>query len=43
MSRVLLCGMRVKSKEELSSRIMAYIDLINEAPVAPKWRYKTMS
>ena len=40
LSQVLLCGMRVKSKEELSSRIMAYIDLINEAPVAPKWRYK---
>lgn len=40
LSQVLLCGMRVKSKEELSSRIMAYIDLINEAPMVSRWRYK---
>ena len=40
LSRQLLRGNRVKSKEELKERIMRYMDEVNENPVIPKWTYK---
>ena len=36
LSRQLLRGIRVKSKEELKERIMKYMDEVNENPVIPK-------
>ena len=40
MTRSLLRGMRVSSKEELIDRISQYFDDINETPVIFKWKYK---
>ena len=40
MTRSLLRGMRVSSKQELSDRISQYFDGINESPVIFKWKYK---
>lgn len=40
MTRSLLRGMRVTSKEELCDRISQYFDDINEYPVIFKWKYK---
>ena len=40
MTRSLLRGMRVSSKEELSVRISQYFDDINTSPVIFKWKYK---
>ena len=40
MTRTLLRGIRVESKDELAERINQYIDRINEAPVAHRWTYK---
>lgn len=40
MTRSLLRGMRVSSKQELSDRISQYFDDINESPVIFKWKYK---
>ena len=40
MTRSLLRGMRVSSKEELSDRISQYFDDINKSPVIFKWKYK---
>lgn len=40
MTRSLLRGMRVSSKEELIDRISQYFDDINNTPVIFKWKYK---
>ena len=40
MTRSLLRGMRVSSKEELIDRISQYFDDINKSPVIFKWKYK---
>jgi len=40
MTRSFLRGIRVKSKEELSNRILKYIDEINEMPTIFKWKWK---
>jgi len=40
MTRSLLRGMRVSSKEKLIDRISQYFDDINETPVIFKWKYK---
>ena len=40
MTRSLLRGMRVDSKEELINRICQYFDEINGTPVIFKWKYK---
>lgn len=40
MARVLLRGIRVKSKEELTNRIYEYIAEVNESPVIYRWTYK---
>lgn len=40
MTRSLLRGIRVASKEELIARISQYFDEINETPVIFKWKYK---
>ena len=40
MTRSLLRGMRVSSKEELYERINQYFDEINKMPVVFKWKYK---
>ncbi|MBW6471336.1 MAG: IS630 family transposase, partial [Methanosarcinaceae archaeon] len=40
MTRSLLRGMRVSSKQELNDRISQYFDDINESPVIFKWKYK---
>lgn len=40
MTRSFLRGIRVKSKEELSNRILKYIDEINEMPTVFKWKWK---
>lgn len=40
MTRSLLRGIRVSSKEELIDRISQYFDDINETPVIFKWKYK---
>ena len=40
MTRSLLRGMRVSSKEELIERMSQYFDDINETPVIFKWKYK---
>ena len=40
MTRSLLRGMRVSSKDELIDRISQYFDDINETPVIFKWKYK---
>lgn len=40
MSRQMLRGIRVKSKDELKERIYRYFDEINETPVIYHWKYK---
>jgi transposase len=40
MTRSLLRGIRVSSKEELIQRIIQYFDDINKTPVIFKWKYK---
>jgi transposase len=40
MARSVLRGMRVKSKDELKARILAYLDDINREPVIHTWTYK---
>jgi len=40
MTRQMLTGIRVDSKEELSERIYKYFEEINAVPVPYKWKYK---
>ena len=40
MARILLRGIRVKSKEELKTRIEMYLHEVNEEPVVLRWKYK---
>jgi len=40
MTRQLLRGIRVSSKEELVQRLLKYLDEVNETPVVFKWKYK---
>jgi len=40
MARSFLRGIRVESKEELKSRIMKYLDEINEIPTVFRWKWK---
>lgn len=40
MTKQMLRGIRVKSKEELVSRIYQYFDEINKEPVVYHWKYK---
>lgn len=40
MARSFLRGIRVQSKEELISRILKYLDEINEIPTIFRWRWK---
>jgi transposase len=40
MSRQMLKGIRVTSKDELTKRIYKYFDEINESPVIFRWTYK---
>lgn len=40
MAKTLLRGIRVKSKEELKSRIEMYLKEVNEDPVVFRWKYK---
>ena len=40
MTRQMLAGIRVISKEELSERILKYFDEINKVPVPYKWKYR---
>ena len=40
MARSFLRGIRVKSKEELKTRILKYLDEVNTDPVVFRWKYK---
>lgn len=40
MTKQMLRGIRVNSKEELSERIYRYFDAINADPIVYHWRYK---
>ena len=40
MTRQMLKGIRVDSKEELKERILKYFEEINAVPVPYKWKYK---
>jgi transposase len=40
MSRSLLRGIRVKSKDELKTRIIKYLEEVNKEPVVFRWKYK---
>jgi transposase len=40
MTRQMLTGIRVSSKEELAERIYKYFDEVNAVPVPYKWKYK---
>ncbi len=40
MTKQMLRGIRVKSKEELVKRIYLYFDEINQEPVVYHWTYK---
>jgi transposase len=40
MARILLRGIRVKSKEELKTRIEMYLREVNDEPVVSRWKYK---
>lgn len=40
MTKQMLRGIRVKSKEELVARIYQYFDEVNEEPVVYHWKYK---
>ena len=39
MTKTMLRGIRVSSKEELKERIRKYIDEVNETPVIFRWKY----
>ncbi|HIJ68907.1 MAG TPA: IS630 family transposase [Deltaproteobacteria bacterium] len=39
MAKAFLRGLRVQSKEELSARILKWLDEINESPVIFRWKY----
>ena len=39
MTKQMLRGIRVKSKEELAERIYLYFDEVNEEPVVFHWKY----
>ena len=39
MTRTMLRGTRVASKDELKQRIMKYLDEVNETPVVFRWKY----
>lgn len=39
MTRSMLRGIRVASKEELKQRILKYLDEVNETPVVFRWKY----
>jgi len=39
MSRSVLRGIRVASKDELRDRIQRYIETCNECPLVTKWSY----
>lgn len=39
MTKQMLCGIRVHSKEELVERIYWYFDEVNEEPVVFHWKY----
>ena len=43
MSKSMLRGIRVTSKEELRQRIEQYLDEINENPVPFRWKYRPES
>ncbi|MBQ6281181.1 MAG: IS630 family transposase, partial [Oscillospiraceae bacterium] len=40
MTRQMLRGIRVKTKDELEERIYAYFEEVNAVPVAYHWKYK---
>ena len=40
MTKQMLRGIRVKTKQELIDRIYRYFDEVNETPVAYHWKYK---
>jgi transposase len=40
MTRQMLRGIRVSSKEELTARIYKYFEEVNETPVVYRWKYK---
>lgn len=40
MARTLLRRIRVKSKEELKTRIEMYLREVNEEPVVFRWKYQ---
>ena len=40
MTRQILTGIRIESKDELKERIYQYFDEINAIPVPYKWKYK---
>ena len=40
MTKQMLKGIRVNSKEELSERIYRYFDEINADPIVSHWTYK---
>ena len=40
MTKQMLRGIRVKSKDELKERIYKYFDEVNQDPVIPHWHYK---
>ena len=40
MARTLLRAIRVKSKDELKTRIEMYLREVNEEPVVFRWKYK---
>ena len=39
MTRQMLRGIRVKSKDELTNRIYKYFEEINENPIVFRWKY----
>ena len=40
MTKQMLRGIRVKSKEELEQRIYLYFDEVNAEPVVYNWKYR---
>ena len=40
MTKQMLKGIRVNSKEELEERIYKYFDEVNQEPVVYRWTYK---
>ena len=39
MTKTMLRGIRVSSKDELKERIETYLDEVNETPVVFRWKY----